>query len=72
MVPKIPPMAYREVHRILARHGFLPVRQTGGHVVYRHRDGRGTVVPRHGGDLEASLVGKILKEAGIDRNSVRR
>jgi predicted RNA binding protein YcfA (HicA-like mRNA interferase family) len=44
----------------------------GGHVVHRHPDGRGTVVPRHARDLDPALVGKILKEAGIDRDAVRR
>jgi predicted RNA binding protein YcfA (HicA-like mRNA interferase family) len=72
MVPKIPPMPYRKVHRFLRKHGFEPIRQTGGHVVFRHPDGRQTVVPRHAGDVDPELVAEILYEAGINRNELRR
>ncbi|MEA3203791.1 MAG: hypothetical protein QOI63_1470 [Thermoplasmata archaeon] len=72
MVPKVPPLSYREVHRLLRAHGFEVTRQTGGHVVYAHPDGRTAVVPHHGKDIFPKLVAKILKEAGIDLDTVRR
>jgi predicted RNA binding protein YcfA (HicA-like mRNA interferase family) len=72
MVPKVPPMSYREVHHLLRAHGFERLRQTGGHVVYGHSDGRTAVVPHHGKDIFPKLVAKILKEASIDPDSVRR
>jgi predicted RNA binding protein YcfA (HicA-like mRNA interferase family) len=72
MVPKVPALSYREARRLLHRHGFQELRQTGSHVSFRHPDGRRTVVPRHGGDIQPKLLAKILKDAGIDPDSVRR
>ncbi|MCA1811542.1 MAG: type II toxin-antitoxin system HicA family toxin [Halobacteriales archaeon] len=65
-------MSYREVQRFLHAHGFHELRQAGSHVTFRHLDGRKTVVPRHRHDVAPKLVAKILKDAGIDPNSVRR
>ncbi|HUR63668.1 MAG TPA: type II toxin-antitoxin system HicA family toxin [Candidatus Thermoplasmatota archaeon] len=65
-------MSYREVHRILQRHGFQPKRQKGSHIFYEHPNGNTTVVPRHGHEIPAQLVAKLLKEAGIDPDTVRR
>jgi len=72
MVPKIPPMPYRKVDRLMREHGFEAVRQAGSHVTYAHSDGRTTVVPRHGGDLSPGLLRKILKDTGIDPDEIRR
>ena len=66
MVPKIPALPYRKVHRLLTKAGFSPVRQKGSHVFYRHLNGRTTEVPRHADDISGSLVKKILEEAGLD------
>jgi predicted RNA binding protein YcfA (HicA-like mRNA interferase family) len=65
-------MSYREVHRLLRQHGFHPKRQTGSHIFYEHANGNTTVVPRHGHEIPAGLVAKLLKEAGVDLDSVRR
>ena len=72
MVPKVPPLPYRKVHRALTQHGFALVRQKGSHAVYQHADGRTAVVPRHPGDIDASLVATIFRQAGIGLGSVRR
>lgn len=72
MVPKIPPLRYRKVRRLLRHAGFDEIRQKGSHVFYRHPDGRTTEVPHHGRDIPASLVAKILKDAGIDPADLRR
>ena len=42
--------------------GFLAIRQRGSHKFYRHSDGRTTVVPMHAGDLDRSLIRKILND----------
>ena len=72
MVPRIPPMPYRKVHRILVRHGFFVVRQRGSHIHYRDAAGRRTVVPRHPGDLDGEFIAMVLEQAGIDPDTVRR
>jgi len=45
--------------------GFVAIRQRGSHKFYRHSDGRTTVIPMHAGDLDRSLIRKILKDIEI-------
>ena len=45
--------------------GFVAIRQRGSHKFYRHNDGRTTVIPMHVGDLDRSLIRKILKDIEI-------
>jgi len=42
--------------------GFMAIRQRGSHKFYRHSDGRTTTIPLHAGDLDRSLIRKILKD----------
>jgi predicted RNA binding protein YcfA (HicA-like mRNA interferase family) len=52
--------------RLLASLGFVPVRQRGSHVFYRHPDGRTTTVPNHPGrDLARPLIREILREVDL-------
>lgn len=61
------PLPYRKVARRLADFGFVPVSQVGGHVKFRHADGRRTVVPFHAReDIGRGLLLDIVKEARID------
>ena len=61
------PTPYRAVARVLRRLGFHGVRQKGSHVLYRHPDGRTTVVPNHPGeDVGVGLLRKILRDANLD------
>ncbi len=71
MVPKILPLPYRKVRKILRAAGFREIRQKGSHVFYEHADGRTTEVPRHTYDIPKGLVGKILKDAGLDPDDFR-
>lgn len=45
MNPRLPSMTAPEVVRLLERHGFERVRQSGPHLILRHADGRRTTVP---------------------------
>lgn len=55
-----------EVARVLERLGFIRVRQSGSHAVYRHSDGRWTTVPMHRGrDVGKGLLAKILSDADV-------
>lgn len=52
--------------RILELRGFSCTRSKGSHFIYRHADGRRTVVPAHGGRLlPRPLLADILRQAGI-------
>ncbi|MEW6234663.1 MAG: type II toxin-antitoxin system HicA family toxin [Candidatus Omnitrophota bacterium] len=52
--------------RALRELDFVPTRQKGSHVFYRHPDGRTTSVPNHPGrDIPRSLLREILREIEI-------
>ena len=47
---------------LLRRIGFEAIRQKGSHRFYKHPDGRTTIVPMHIGDLDRTLIRKILRD----------
>jgi len=57
---------YREVIRVLNRHGFYIDRQRGSHIHLVREDGRYVTVPRHDPIKEATLR-SILDQAGISK-----
>jgi len=60
---RLPIVGFRTLDRLLTKLGFLPVRQRGSHVFYRHPDGRTTTVPNHAGrDIARPLLREILRE----------
>ena len=48
--------------KLLNKIGFLQERQKGSHRFFEHPDGRTTVVPMHTGDLDRTLIRKILRD----------
>ncbi len=58
-LPVVKPQA---LAKIIQRHGFIFIRQTGSHAIYSHQDGRRTVIPMHRQTLGKGLLHKILKE----------
>jgi len=61
------PLPYRKVARALSRLGFVEARQRGSHVVWKHPDGRTTVVPHHAGeDIGVGLLRKIIADARVE------
>jgi len=65
-MPGVPVLKPREVIAILARLGFVEVRQRGSHKQFRHADGRATTVPVHAGrDISPILLRQIAKDIGM-------
>jgi len=63
----VPVLKPREVAAILAKLGFVQVRQRGSHCQYRHADGRVTTVPFHQGrDISPALLRAIARDIGMD------
>jgi len=63
---KLPIISSTQMVRILRHLGFVLVRQKGSHAYFRHRDGRATVVPIHGGEnLGRGLIRAILRDIDI-------
>ena len=55
----------REIVRILGKLGFALARQKGSHAIFKHSDGRFTIVPIHGDEtIDRGLLRKIIKESG--------
>jgi predicted RNA binding protein YcfA (HicA-like mRNA interferase family) len=73
MSPKLPTLNAREIIRILQARGFVQVRQSGSHAVFRHPDGRRTTVPIHGArDVGRGLLRQILRDADITPEDLAR
>ena len=67
---RMPRVTGAHVVRSLRKAGFEVVRQRGSHVIMKHPDGRGTVVPIHGGEtIGIGLMSKIRKDVKIDRET---
>jgi predicted RNA binding protein YcfA (HicA-like mRNA interferase family) len=72
MTGKLPAPTGEAVVRALERAGFRVSRVRGSHHVMRHPNGRGTVVPVHAGEtIGPGLLGKILRDCGLDREAFR-
>jgi predicted RNA binding protein YcfA (HicA-like mRNA interferase family) len=60
----------KELIKILEAHGFVFQRSKGSHQMYRHPDGRRTVVPLHAKDLKTGTLMAILKQSGISKDEI--
>jgi len=61
-VSKLKIITSAKMCKLLDGGGFVAIRQKGSHRFFQHPDGRTTVVPMHAGDLDRTLVRKILKD----------
>ena len=63
---KLPRITAKDACRILERRGFLLARQSGGHKIYKNKEGRRATVPYHAGKiLHPKVLKSILKDAEI-------
>lgn len=59
---RLPLLTAHTLAKALSRLGFRQVRQKGSHMLFKHRDGRTTLVPNHPGEkLDRGLLTKIIK-----------
>jgi len=68
-LPKLPRLSGKELAKIVEKFGFAYGHTTGSHIVYKHPDGRTTVIPHHAGEeIGPGLLTKIIKkDLGITR-----
>ena len=73
-MPKLPQLSGRELARIVERLGFLFIGQTGSQGVYKHPDGRVTVIPMHSNsEIGPGLLLKIIKkDLGMTREQFEK
>ncbi len=61
------PIAALKLIKVLEKIGFKPLRQTGGHLIVGHPDGRSVPIPVHG-EIRPALLNTILKQAKLNRD----
>lgn len=70
---KLKPLKPEKIIGALQKLGFVLIRQSGSHAVYRHHDGRWTTVPIHKGkDVSKGVLHKILKDVGLDMEEFKK
>ena len=66
MTKRLPRITARQIIKILENKGFVLVRQSGSHKIYKNSEGQRVTVPFHSGKiLHPKLLKSILKDAGI-------
>ena len=62
-MPRLRPVKPEKLIKVLEKLGFVWIRQSGSHAIFRHPDGRWTTVPIHKRkDVGKGLVHKILND----------
>ena len=62
---KLPQIKPRNIEKVLVKSGFIPRSGKGSHLVYRHPNGRRTVIPRHNRPVRIGTLRAILRQADI-------
>lgn len=73
MSERLPRVSHREVRKVLAKIGYVEVRQRGSHLRLRHPDparGRPVTVPLHD-IIKPGLLRRILRDAGLTPDEFR-
>ncbi len=58
-------MKPKELIKLLKKNGFLFVRQSGSHAIYKKSEEIMVVVPIHNRDIPLGTLNGILKDAGL-------
>ena len=64
-MPKLPQVKPRQIEKVLIKFGFFPRPTKSSHVVFKHKDGRRTVVPVHNRPVRVGTLNAILSQAKI-------
>ncbi len=66
MREKLPRVPAGKVIKVLERVGFVLVRQSGSHKIYKNREGKRVTVPYHSGKiLHHKVLRSILRDADL-------
>jgi mRNA interferase HicA len=58
-------MKPKELIRLLYDEGYVFVRQSGSHAIYRKTGSKNIIVPIHSKDIPTGTLHSILKDAGL-------
>ena len=71
MSRKLPSLTSKELIRIIKKKGFIKIRQSGSHALFRHSDGRRTTIPIHfNKTLGKGLLKQILKDTKLSTDDL--
>ncbi len=62
---KLPQIKPRQIEKVLKKLGFVSRQGRGSHVVFKHLDGRRTVIPVHNRPVRTGTLRAILKQVDI-------
>lgn len=66
MPEELPSITAKEIIAVLEKAGFILVRQSGSHKIYKNSDGKRVTVPYHSGKiLHPKVLKSIIKDAEI-------
>ena len=72
MAEKLPRVSAKEIAAVVEKLGFVAVRQSGSHRIYRNKTGQRVTVPMHGSKvLHPKVLKSIMLDAGIDAARLR-
>ena len=72
MSERLPRATASEAIRVLEKTGFLPVRQSGSHKIFKNAEGRRVTVPFHSGKtLHPKVLKNILKDADLTQDEFK-
>ena len=60
-------MKPRELIKLLKKDGFLFIRQSGSHAIYKKNNALMVVVPIHNRDIPKGTLNGILKDSGLKK-----
>lgn len=70
---RLPTIRARILIRILLNLGFVESRSKGSHRIFKHQDGRKTVVPMHQGeDIGRGLLRTILRQIHVSSEEFQK
>jgi mRNA interferase HicA len=58
-------MKPKELIKLLEKNGFVFVRQSGSHAIYRKTGSKIIVIPIHSKDIPTGTLNSLLKDAGL-------
>ncbi len=73
MGEKLPRIKARDIIRVLEKKGFVLVRQSGSHKIYRSKEGKRVTVPYHSNKiLHPKVLKNIMRDAEITMEELRK
>jgi predicted RNA binding protein YcfA (HicA-like mRNA interferase family) len=72
MSERLPRATAAEAIRVLEKAGFLLVRQSGSHKIFKNAEGRRVTIPYHSGKtLHPKVLKSILKDADLTKKEFK-